>query len=73
MNAEGHSGEGDVEYEGVRGGLSFEEIAARAYEIYAAGSGGDDVANWFLAERQLSAELASDRGWEADRYGLAEV
>jgi len=33
---------------------SHEEIAMHAHEIYEAQAGGDDVANWLQAERELS-------------------
>ena len=31
-----------------------EAIAKRAYELYLAQGGGDDVANWLQAERELA-------------------
>ncbi len=33
--------------------VSRDEIARRAYEIYASGAGGDETANWLRAEREL--------------------
>jgi hypothetical protein len=33
---------------------AHEEIATRAYGIYLADGGGDDVAHWLRAERELS-------------------
>jgi hypothetical protein len=44
------------EQEDVPGEITFEEIAARAYEIHVSGSGGDDVENWLQAETELIAE-----------------
>lgn len=35
---------------------SHEEIAIHAHEIYEAQGGGDDVANWLQAERELSLQ-----------------
>ncbi len=35
---------------------SHEEIAIHAHEIYGAQGGGDDVANWLQAERELSLQ-----------------
>ena len=34
---------------------TYAEIAARAYEIYRSGEGGDDVANWLQAEHELTS------------------
>jgi hypothetical protein len=33
--------------------LTQDQIARRAYEIYASGNGGSDTDNWFRAEREL--------------------
>jgi hypothetical protein len=32
---------------------SYDEIAARAYEIHESGEGGDEVENWLRAETEL--------------------
>lgn len=34
-------------------------IAARAYELYAAGVEGDQLAHWLMAEEELSAAKAA--------------
>jgi hypothetical protein len=33
--------------------ISRDDIARRAYEIYASGNGGSETDNWFRAEREL--------------------
>jgi hypothetical protein len=33
--------------------ITHEQIAKRAYEIYASGKGGSQVENWLRAEREL--------------------
>jgi hypothetical protein len=33
--------------------ITYEMIAKRAYEIYAGGTGGDEMHNWLRAEREL--------------------
>ncbi|MGA2926495.1 MAG: hypothetical protein ABSG43_10955 [Solirubrobacteraceae bacterium] len=38
--------------------VSHDEIAARAYELYERGAGGDPVDIWLQAEHQLAAETA---------------
>ena len=40
-----------------RGEVSYEQIAKRAYEIYASGKGGSETDNWFRAERELRSGL----------------
>jgi hypothetical protein len=35
--------------------VSHDQIARRAYEIYASGKGGTDIDNWLKAERDLRA------------------
>ena len=37
--------------------VTQEQIAQRAYEIYASGNGGSDTDNWFRAERELRAGI----------------
>jgi len=37
--------------------ITQDQIAKRAYEIYASGSGGSDSDNWFRAERELRAGI----------------
>lgn len=37
----------------IRPQISHEQIAKRAYEIYASGKGGSQVENWLRAEREL--------------------
>lgn len=32
---------------------TFDQIAKRAYEIFASGTGGSEADNWFRAEREL--------------------
>ena len=41
-------------------GVAFEDVAARAYEIYLSSDGGDDLENWLRAERELHAELQAE-------------
>jgi hypothetical protein len=48
------------EQEDARGEITFEEIAARAYEIHVSGTGGDQVEDWLRAERELIAEQHAD-------------
>lgn len=33
---------------------TYDQIAARAYELYAAGTGGDALEHWLRAERELA-------------------
>ena len=33
--------------------VTYDQIAARAYEIYQSGQGGSEQENWFRAEREL--------------------
>lgn len=35
--------------------VTHEQIAARAYAIYASGKGGTELQNWIQAERELKA------------------
>ena len=44
---------------------SREEIAARAYELYASGAPGDHVSHWLAAEHQLTPRATG--GSETDR------
>ncbi len=46
-----------AEEENPRREVTYEEIAARAYEIHCSGLGGNDVENWIRAEEELNAEL----------------
>jgi hypothetical protein len=36
-------------------GVTHDQIAMRAYELHLAGTGGDAVEHWLLAERELRA------------------
>jgi hypothetical protein len=36
--------------------VSYEQIAKRAFEIYASGKGGSQVDNWLRAERELKGQ-----------------
>jgi hypothetical protein len=52
-----------VDAEPVRAGVNRDErVARRAYELYRArgGAGGDSLADWLEAERQVDAERAAD-------------
>ena len=37
--------------------ITQDQIAKRAYEIYASGNGGSETDNWFRAERDLRAGI----------------
>ena len=37
--------------------ITQDQIAQRAYEIYASGNGGSETDNWFRAERELRAGI----------------
>jgi hypothetical protein len=39
------------------GEVSYDQVAKRAYEIYASGNGGSETDNWLRAERELRAGL----------------
>jgi hypothetical protein len=36
-------------------GVTYEQIAMRAYEIHLSGTGGDALEHWLRAERELAA------------------
>ncbi len=55
MSAKTRKPEAGVELEHARSTVTFEEIAARAYEIHLSGSGGDELENWLRAEDELTA------------------
>ena len=44
----------------------LERISQRAYELYElrGGTHGHDAEDWFDAERQISAEVATGSGWK---------